>query len=201
MWSCIWITEDTARGAALLKGNPDHIKAACDVARVKPIWSSLGRGFVIDLDRVPDFHKQMLVRVTAGKLPNDNYKFRVKSFKVVNGELVVTAQLKHHTADYKDNEHHPGELLLVEKFDGPVKFAIDHVDRLELPPGAKIAKAKILAKAVRVEVPDVKDQKIAKFQAVARSRVTPSPAPPVPPALARRAALRPAINPWAPASS
>ena len=54
-WAGVWVTEDPQRGIALLRGRPMSIKAACEVAQIRPLWSGIGRGFVIDLGRVPDF--------------------------------------------------------------------------------------------------------------------------------------------------
>jgi hypothetical protein len=51
----VWITEDARRNIALLKGAPMDVRTACDFASIKPLWSTIGHGYVIDLERVPDF--------------------------------------------------------------------------------------------------------------------------------------------------
>jgi hypothetical protein len=51
----VWITTDHDRNVALLKGAPSEVRFACDFADIKPLWSAIGRGFVIDAGRVPDF--------------------------------------------------------------------------------------------------------------------------------------------------
>ncbi|MFO0967706.1 MAG: hypothetical protein U0793_19260 [Gemmataceae bacterium] len=137
---------------------------------MRPAMSDAEITTLLGIDRMPDYNTQMLIHFTGGVLPNKAYRFRVKSLKIKAGELVVGGEIFHPTGYHEPREHHPGNMLLVQRFDGPVRFEVEHANKLEYPEGTKITQVKVLASAGHVEVKEVTDKKVEGGQFVVRSK-------------------------------
>lgn len=81
-------------------------------------------GAVAKLLKTPniDWDKQMLVVVTAGSKPTGGWKVNIDSVKVHGKTLKVEWSATPPSGIATQAFTHPGQVILVERFDGPVMF-------------------------------------------------------------------------------
>ncbi len=128
-WPYGQATPDAAK-----KGELAVIRSAAELTNRSP-WNQLdappqavekmATAQVAKLLKVPDvdWKKQMLILVTAGPRSSGGWKVHIDAVKVVGKsvkvEYTITPPAGFATAAFT----HPGEVVLVERFDGPVVFA------------------------------------------------------------------------------
>jgi hypothetical protein len=117
------------------KGETVAIKSANDLTGRSP-WSELDANSqvvekmatqaVANLLKVPeiDWSKQMLIVVTAGPRPTGGWKVNIDSLKVTGKSLVVEWSVTPPKGIVTQAFTHPGQVILMERFDGPVTFAM-----------------------------------------------------------------------------
>lgn len=115
------------------KGETVAIKSASELAGRSP-WSELDANSqvvekmatqaVATLLKVPDidWNKQMLIVVTAGPRPTGGWKVNIDALKVSGKTLAVEWSVTPPTGIVTQAFTHPGQVILVERFDGPVTF-------------------------------------------------------------------------------